>query len=469
MRSTSERIRSCRRVAAALSIMGCLLAGCGDAGEGRNDPHAGEAPAGGGELAGEIHLDADQRASIGLMTVVAGPGEIRDVLRVPGTVTFNEDDEAHVNPRVSGVVRVVHKGLGDQVEAGDLLVEIESVELGNAVADAVRQRARLKAAESMLANEKRLFEARIETWKRVADAAIAVAERIRARESGLQEQGISTLRPLLEAEKELQQAQLTKDKELTGLESERDARILELGSQIEVEQIELAAAHDRLRVLGLPEEKLGSLAGLDEGSYGILEVRAPIAGWIVQRDVTLDEFVQPSQTLFRLENLATVWVIARVYEKDLARVRTGQEVEIRLDAIPGSSIQGTVDVIGFEFSEDTRAVPVRIVVPNRPLEGWDEEYPLRPGMYGSVSLVLSSSTVGVVIPEEAIVHEGDRTAVFVEEEPGHFASRSVHIRTSSGQDVEVIAGLEPGEVVVTKGSFVLKSIARAGELGEHGH
>ncbi|HBP18361.1 MAG TPA: hypothetical protein DEA08_11295, partial [Planctomycetes bacterium] len=174
----------------------------------------------------------------------------------------------------------------------------------------------------------------------------------------------------------------------------------------------------RLRILGLTSADLGALEADEEHGHGRYPLRAPRGGVIVARDVTENEFVDTSNKLFLIQDLSRVWVIASVYECDLTRVTRGQRVAVRLQAFPGVTLTGEVTFVDYRVDPTSRACKVRIELPNARIPGWEEDFPLRPGLFGTAELRVGERQAAVVVPERAIVHEGERTYVFVEDQ-GH--------------------------------------------------
>ncbi|MEW6747754.1 MAG: efflux RND transporter periplasmic adaptor subunit, partial [Planctomycetota bacterium] len=290
----------------------------------------------------EVELTPEQLANAGIAVQTAGPGVIESVLRLTAVVAANEDVTVHVTPRVAGFVREIHKKLGELAKKGEPLCEIESVEVGGAISQYLRERALERAASQTLEKEAALFQQRIETQRRVLDGAIEIAQRIFDRERDLQDKAISTLRPYLEADKELQKARLAKEQELTELTSQRDTRLLQLQVELERATIAVHAAEERLRILGFSAGEIAKMAGAESekeeqpGSLGAYTIRAPRSGLITDRHITYNEFVDTETKLFSLQDLSRVWVQASVYEKDIAQVSRGQKAILHVDAFPPS-------------------------------------------------------------------------------------------------------------------------------------
>jgi cobalt-zinc-cadmium efflux system membrane fusion protein len=484
-----HRARTGARPAAALAALAALLAagaacsGRGEQGGAQSsgqasdrhdrdgDPdqeheHEHEHGEEGGQV-GKVHLEAEQLAAAGIETVPAAPAVIEETLQLAARVASNEDTVVHVTPRVAGIVQAVYKGLGEQVQAEEPLAEIWSVDLGNAIGAYLQARAVATAAEETLAKATDLYRLRLETVNKVLDGEIAVAQKIVEREEKLQENALTTVRPYLEAQKELQKAVLAKEREVTALAAERAARLLELDVALRQARIEESSARQRLLVLGFDDEEIQSIEQ-GERRHGRMVLRAPRDGVVLERHVTLNEHVDTEHALFVIHDLSTVWVLASAYEKDLARLRPGLKAYVRLNAFPDLQLVGAVSALDYRVSAATRAASVRIEMANGPVKGRPVELPLRPGMFGTVEVVTDSRPGRVVLPEAAIVHEGDDNYVFVAVpgEPGAFARKAVAVRPGAHDVVEVVEGLDPGEAVVVKGMFTLKSLARSGELGE---
>ena len=457
----------------ALTVVACLpiavVPGC--SGHDSHDDSAEEAPA--TEAHGEedhIELTQEQFRSAGIEVVQSGPGQVSDVLTLPGSVAPNADSVLHVTPRVAGQVRSVFKHLGEGVEAGELLCIIDSVDLGEAVANYMRDRGKLEAAEETLTSERALYETRIASLVTVLDGAIAVQDRIFRREEELQEKAVSTVRPLLEADKALQAAKLDKDRQLIELTAQRDSRVLSLQVDLRAKRVDLTAAANRLRTLGIEEDVVDGLTDASPLLSGEYRVVASGSGIVVDRHVSAGEYVEAGSKLFVVEDLSNVWFVASAFEEQLRSLRSGQVAYVSLDAFPDTVLNGTVSFLDYHVDPTSRSIGVRITLDNQQLDSWPEELPLRPGMFGRVDLETSSRTAAIVLPERALVHDDEGDYVFVQVEPFAFERREVDVRPAAGEMVEITRGLEAGESIAVTGTFLLKSAERQGELGGgHAH
>ena len=160
------------------------------------------------------------------------------------------------------------------------------------------------------------------------------------------------------------------------------------------------------------------------------------------------------QPLMTLADLGSVWVFLNAYEKDLALLHDGLPVTLRTDAYPQESFHGRVDFLGSVVDPQTRSVRVRATVENRAEK-------LRPGLFVKAQVEVprpqSESHQIVAIPQGALQTLEGRATVFVQTEPGLFVRRLVETGHTFEGFTEVLSGVKPGDVVVTEGSFVLKS------------
>lgn len=215
-------------------------------------------------------------------------------------------------------------------------------------------------------------------------------------------------------------------------------------------------ATHHLTILGFSNKAVARV-----GETGAIETAmplvSPLSGVVVRQEALTGAGVEPTQMLYVVADLSVVWVEAQVHERDLAQVRAGLPAEIRVQAYPDQVFSGRVKTLGLALDEQTRTLMVRIVVPNR-------GDALKPGMLAQVGLLTDATGEAVTVPAEAVQRDGERFLVFVEQAPGVFAVREVMVGRTAGNRTEIRAGVEPGEKVVTTGSFRLKSEMKKTEM-----
>ena len=173
-----------------------------------------------------------------------------------------------------------------------------------------------------------------------------------------------------------------------------------------------------------------------------LTIRAPFTGIVTQKNVVEGQRIMAGMEVFRIADLSTVWVIAKVYEYDLPYVRLGQEAFMTLDYLPGRTFRGRVTYVYPYLDAKSREVSAR-------MEFHNPGYELKPGMYATVTLVSKVADEATLVPDVAVIDTGTRSVVFIMPKPGRFEAREVNIgRRAEHNDLEVLSGLEPGETVV---------------------
>jgi cobalt-zinc-cadmium efflux system membrane fusion protein len=192
------------------------------------------------------------------------------------------------------------------------------------------------------------------------------------------------------------------------------------------------------------------LLHIDPGSIGRpLTVRSPITGRIVEYHVAPGEHHDTDDELMTVADLSTVWVTANVQEKDIRRVRPGEDVTATFAAYPGERWTGHVLFVGDLLDLETRTIRVRIAFPN-------DDRRLRPGMFSSVTFT-ESAAPEVVVPSAAIVLIGDRNYVFVEVAPWTLERRAVTPGAqTAASSTEIVEGLPAGERIVTDNAVLLQ-------------
>jgi RND family efflux transporter MFP subunit len=346
-----------------------------------------------GEDAVEVSLTAEavQRAGIRLTPVRSAA--ITTGMTVPGSVSSNAYRDTKVNALVGGIVREVRVELGADVRHGQALAVIFSNDLAEAQTRYLSLRAMLRADEQKLDRTRQLTD-------------IGAASR-----------------------QELE--------EVTAVHAARAT--------------EVAAAAQRLQLLGLARAQIDRLT---EPSQIVSEVTvpAPADGAVIARSVNPGQIVAAGQDLFVVTDLSTVWVIGDLYEKDFAAVRVGTAATVRVPNAGGTAIRGRVAYIDPRVDPATRTAKVRVEVPNRG--------ELRLGMFVEVAFEGTGSATRLVVPRAAVQAIGPRNVVYVAtEDEGRFQERTVRLGAAAGDTVEVVDGLKAGERVVSEGSFFLRAEA----------
>ena len=356
---------------------------------------SGQAGAARAEEAVEVSLTPEAVERAGIKIAEAKAQSSVSGLTVPGTVTSNAYRDTKVNALVGGIVRQVMVELGADVRRDAPLAVIFSSELAEAQTKYLSMRAMLEADHQKLERTQKLV-------------ALGAASR-----------------------QELE--------EVTAVHTGHET--------------EVAAARQRLLLLGLSTERVAKLETAPQ-VVSEVTVASPADGLVIARSVNSGQVINAGQELFVVTDLSTVWVIGDLYERDFSRVRVGAPATITLASMPDRTLRGRVAYIDPRVDVATRTAKVRVEVPNRAGD-------LRLGMFVTMTFETGAGERTTVVPRAAVQIIGERSVVYVpaEGEEGKFVERAVKLGPPAGQFVPVLDGLKPGDKVVTDGSFFLRAEA----------
>lgn len=314
-------------------------------------------------------------------------------LDLVGSVDFDPDAVADVGGRIAGRITKLLVTPGDAVIKGQPLLEIESHDLGEALAELLSARANLIAAEHHAQRETALGQKQL--------SSAPVVENARANAHAL--------------------------------------------------QAEVAGAEQRLLAMGITPGELDKLGTAGQQGPRRITLRAPIAGEVVERYAVLGQVVDPTQPILRIADLSRLWVELDLFERELSHVVVGDGVELLSETYPDKRFAGKVAYVNATVDEATRTAKVRIEVPNperllRPGQFVHARVETRGKQV---------PTIG--IPRKAVLQVEGEPSVFVEVAHGRYMARPVELGHAAGDLVEVKRGLLEGDRIVVEGGFVLKS------------
>ncbi|MEX2198054.1 MAG: efflux RND transporter periplasmic adaptor subunit [Burkholderiales bacterium] len=211
------------------------------------------------------------------------------------------------------------------------------------------------------------------------------------------------------------------------------------------------AARQRLVLLGMSEAEIAAIARTRRVRQKFTLV-SPIAGVIAELGVREGGTVAPGQTLYRIVDLATVWVNAEIPEAQAGMVVPGSKVQARVPAYPDHQFLGRIGAILPEVSAATRTVRARIEMANH--EGL-----LKPGMFATLRFASGNAKEHVLVPSEALIRTGTRNVVILALGEGRFRAADVEVGQEGGGRSEILKGLAPGDRVVLSSQFLIDSEA----------
>lgn len=339
---------------------------------------------------GGFTLTAAQKARVHIITLATRL--FQPSVEVTGTVAFDGDRSTQVLSPVSGPVAALLVQVGTRVGRGAPLATVASPDFASAVAA-------YRKAESAYRNLQRIADQDVQLFK--TDAI---------------------------ARRDVDQAQT----DASAAAADRDAAL------------------QQLRALGVDPRAIEQIRTNPVMQNISAAIRSPISGTVVERLITPGQLLTAGNTpAFTVADLSTVWVMANVFEGDLATVRKGQLATVTSSVSPAPFI-GTVDYVSALVDPSSRATAVRLVVRNR-------DDLLKRDMYVRVSIRSNVSRSGILIPSAAVQRDDENLPfVFVETVNSSFARRHVTLGPHVGDNYEILSGLTAGEKIVTDGALFLQ-------------
>jgi cobalt-zinc-cadmium efflux system membrane fusion protein len=316
------------------------------------------------------------------------PTTLQRTLRLTGAVAYNAFNTTPVITQVGGPVSRILVVPGQHVKAGEPMLDVSSPD----------------------------YSQLLDSYLKAADA-FRLAEKFYARAQGLYEHHAIAERDLEQAESDLTQA-----------------------------QADLNAAEQGMKILGIKNP--ADLAKAP--SSALIPVLAPISGEVVERLVQPGQVVQAGQTqAFTITDLSTVWVLANVYQADLAYVRNGDDVVVETDAYP-DKFHGRISYVSSALDPSTRTLQARILVDN-PGEK------LKRDMYCTVTVTAGVLSNVVAVPNSSVLRDdNNQPFVYVATGANQFGRRDVDLGQSQNGQTQIIKGISVGERVVGDGSLFLQ-------------
>jgi membrane fusion protein, heavy metal efflux system len=355
---------------------------------------------------GTIKLTADQITKARIELAAAEGCAITQQITAPGAVTPDADRIGRVAAKVVGTVAELRKRLGDSAIKGEVVAVLESREVADARSDYLAAVFRLDLQKTLFEREQVLFDKKISA----------------------EQQYLRTRNAFLDAE------------------------------------LRANIARQKLVALGLGEAEIVNLSTNQTTGLRHIEVRAPIDGQIVERRVDLGAPVgregQESE-IYVIADLSVLWVDLSVPSSDLANVAVGQAVTVTAGQA-GLRADAKVIFVSPILQADTRSARVIAAMDNA-AKAW------RPGVFVTAQITVAEQTVDLCIPRSALqTIEGEQN-LFVRTDEG-FEKREVVVGRGDDARVEIVFGLDPGEVIATTRTFVLKAELGKGEAGDdHDH
>ncbi|MFQ5628251.1 MAG: efflux RND transporter periplasmic adaptor subunit [bacterium] len=376
-----------------------------------------------------VALSVEQVELMKIETAEPERRQLTGYITAPAKIAAIPTKIADIGTLISGRVTKIYVHEGDHVKAGQALLEIQGLEIGEIKGEFIRTQAALKSAEANFKRQEKLRQENIAAEKAYIEAKSAYAEAKAA----------------------------------------------------------FSAADQKLHSIGITDAealdliKLASQTGSHNSTSpsATLEIHSPIAGVVSRFQVKIGQLVDPDTEVMEVLNSDEVWVIGEIYEKDLDSIELGQRVEVESQTLPDIVSGGKIEYISPVVEKETRTIKVRSTLQNQ--EGW-----LKPNSFVTLRIFRDQAKPSLVVPLDAVQNDGETDFVFLLED-GHetaegdgaedhadagsrFVKIPVRTGLQQGKMIEIVAGLNGNERIVIEGAFLLKSeLLKESFGGGHGH
>ncbi|TVQ20472.1 MAG: efflux RND transporter periplasmic adaptor subunit, partial [Bacteroidetes bacterium] len=309
----------------------------------------------------------------------------------------------------------------------------QSIQVGEVQVETVRRE--VSAPATVEANPSKRANIYPPAGGRIVDLFVSMGQSVRAGQplfeiyspdvAEVQTEFVSARSSMVQAERDLRRKEDLHERGITPLRELEEAR-----TEYEIAESEMQGTRLKMQILGLEEDHVGKP----------LIIRSPINGRVVDLAVAPGEFIsEPEEPLLIIADLSSVWVTARIQEKDIRFVNTGDDVTARFTAYPGDVYEGTVLFVSDILDEETRTTRVRVEFDN-------EDRKLKPGMFANVRFH-SAPAPQVVLEPRAVLQRRDFSYVYVQTQPYTFEMREVTTGEMIDNKLVILEGLHEGEKV----------------------
>jgi membrane fusion protein, heavy metal efflux system len=348
-----------------------------------------------------VTLKKESIKEIKLELTIAEEKKINGSISVPAELVPNQDYEAQVGTLIKGRVHKVFVKLGDFVNQDQPLMQIEGIEIGEIKSQFIKAKAQADFADANLKRQKTLTEQKVGSLKA------------------------------------MQEAQAEYDKAVA----------------------EFNAADKKIHSVGLSDEEVINNGNGESHIAGLLTIKAPISGIVVERNVVIGQLIDESKNAFRIVNNSVFWADGQLYEKDIPLVQGKSEITMSVTAFPREVFRGKIIYVGEVVDDRTRTIKVRAEINNLNRK-------LKSDMYGEMLIPVNENKKGIVVPSESLIKENNKNFLFVAQNDTTFEMREVQLGILTEDAIEIISGIRSGEKIVSKGAFYLKSEMKKSELTE---
>ncbi len=354
-----------------------------------------------------VHLSDSMLSSAQLEDLPVAIKAANQRVETTGEIKSDENNVFHVSSLVGGQLIADYVSLGDYVKTHQRLALVENLEVMKISANYIHEshvkeleikqsQTRLKLATANKARLEKLFNLRIAAEKDYLQAQTQLA---------------------------LEEANLdTAQKELGHQKEEAKAMLSAYGANIDDIKGDQPIRHS--------------------------PILCPRSGFIVKKNITVGDVINPSDQLYIVSDLSKVWLDITIFDRDLGSIKEGAVISFTTDSLPNRQFKGHIDYIK-PLAQDSRTFVARAILPNDKLS-------LKPGMFGHVEIEQNGSSQFPFIPTEAVQEIDGKKVVFVKQAKGTYKKTQIQVSNQTTSGYFVSSGLVPGDTIAAKGSYYLK-------------
>jgi cobalt-zinc-cadmium efflux system membrane fusion protein len=329
-----------------------------------------------------------------------------------GKISINEDRATPIYPPYAGRVTKLMAKPGDMVQRGQPLFYIEAADMVQAQNEFLIGLAAINRAKSR----------------------VTITEIIEKQNRTLYESKAGALRDYQTATADLAQAR----------------------ADMRTADSSLEASRNRLVILGKTDAEIAAFQ--EHGKISSeTPIYAPLSGTVVQRKIGPGQYVSYTSTgavdpVYTIGDLSTVWIVAYVRESDAPKIRLGQQLDFTVLAYPNTIFKANVDHVAASLDPNVRRLLVRATIDNGNGQ-------FKPEMFTTVTIYTEEGDSSLGVPRDAVIYEADNARVWVARPDKSIEVRQIKTGITRGGQIQVLQGLQPGEIVVTKGSLFVDQAA----------
>jgi len=379
-----------------LLFMSAILAGCGKVQTEKLEEKTQKEE----EKKETVIISKKSQEKINLETKIIKEEEYSGFIKIPAVIVTDQNFEAQVGPVVAGRVKKVYVNVGSNVRAGQTLMLIEGLEIGVLKADFLKSK-----------------------------TTLVFTEQEYIRQQSLAEQNAGSQKNLISSKAEYEKA-----------------------------LAEFNAMDKKIHSIGLRDDDILNDKN-DLHSAGVLSIKSPISGVIVERNVVVGQYVDPSSIAFKILNPKSLFVDGQIYESDFNKLGNNKSIQFVTPSVPDEVFLCDITYKGQLIDEKTRTVKIRAKVNN-------PRNKLLPQMFGDLIIKLAENRKSLFLPSSSIHKDNEQSFVFIQENDSTFKMIEIKTGVELDDKVEIVTGLKENDKIVTKGVFELKSELQKESFGE---